>query len=102
MSRGIEQHVADRIPYLAGRLQDPQVVAIRHQPTSPPERSPHRPDHPPAQALHPTTERVLILRLDDEVRVVPQERVVHQPKLPPVAPPRQRLLELPHEGWSPQ
>ena len=87
-SRGVSKH--------------PHVVAIRQQPPMPPERPPHRPDHPPAERLHPPTERMAILRLDDEVCVIPQESVVHHPKLPPVAPPCQRLLERPHEGRSPQ
>ena len=102
MPRCIQQHVADRIPDLARRPQDPRVVAIRQQPPTPPKHTPHRPGHPPAQTLHPPTERVLILRLDDKVRVVPQERVVHHPKLPPVAPSCQRLLKRPHKRRSPQ
>ena len=102
MPRGVQQHVPDRILDLARRPQDPRVVAIRQQPPAPPKHTPHRPGHPPAQTLHPTTERVLILRLDDEVRVIAQERVVHHPKLPPVAPSRQRLLKRPHERRSPQ
>ena len=102
MPRGVEQDVPDRIPDFARRPQDPRVVAIRQQPPTPPKHTPHRPGHPLAQTLHPPTERILILRLDDEVRVVPQERVVHHPKLPPVAPSRQRLLKRPHKRRSSQ
>ena len=97
----VEQYVPDRTPDLARCLQDPHVVAIRQQPTTPPERSPHCPYHPLAQGLHPTTEGMLIFRLDDEVCVVPQERVVNQPKLPPVAPTCQRILERPDKGRGP-
>ena len=102
MPRGIQQHIADRIPDLARCLQHSHVITIGKQPASPPERALHRPDHPPAERFHPPTERMPIFRLDDEVGVIPQERIVHEPKLPPVAPPRQRLLERPHEAWSPQ
>ena len=98
----IEQHVPDRIPNLARCLQHPHVVTIRQQPPSPPERTPHRPQHPPGERLHPTSKGVTIPRLDDQVCVIPQERVVHYPKLPPVAPTRQRLLERPHKRRSPQ
>ncbi len=98
----VEQHVPDRIPDLARRLQHPHVVAIRQQPPTPPKRTPHRPDHPPAERLHPPTERTTILRLDDEVCVIPQERVVNEAKLSTVTTPCQRLLERLHEGRSSQ
>ncbi len=100
MPSHVEQHVPDRVPNFAWGLQHPHVVAIRQQPTTPPERAPQRPDHSEAQGLHPTTERILIFRLDDQVRVIPHERVVHQPELPALAPSRESLLERPDEGWS--
>ena len=102
MPRGVEQHVADRIPDFPRCLEGTQVVPIRQQPTAPPECPSHCPGHSPAKRLHPTTERMATLCFDDEVRVVPQERVMHQPKLPTIASPHQRPLEIPHKGWSSQ
>ena len=102
MPRRVEQHVPDRIPNLARCLQHSHVVPIRQEAPTPPKRTPHRSQHPPGERLHPPTERTPILRLNDQVRVIPQERVVHHPKLPPVAPPRQRLLKRPHKRRGPQ
>ncbi len=77
MPRRVEQDVAHRVPNLAWGLQDPHVVPVCQQATPPAERAPHCPGHPPAERLHPATECMPIICLDDEVRVIPQERVVH-------------------------
>ena len=95
MTPGVQQDVANRVPNLPGRLQNPHVVAIRQDPSAPGKRPLRRPDDPHRNGLHPTSERVAILRLDDQMRVVPPQRVVHEPELTPVAAPRERLLECP-------
>ena len=63
MTGRVEQDIPDRIPDFTRCLQHPHVVPIRQQPTVPSERAPHRPDHPPAERLHPTTESMAVLRL---------------------------------------
>ena len=98
MTSGVQQHVTNRVPNLSWRLQNPHVVAIRQDPSAPCKCPLRRPDNPQRDGLHPPSERVPILRLDNQMRMIPQERVMHQPKLTPFAAPRQRLLERPHES----
>lgn len=98
----IEQNIPDRIPDLAGGPEDSQVVAIPEEAPAPPERTAHCPHHPPGERLHPATEGMLVLRLHDEVCVIWQERVVHQPELSTLAASRESLLKRPHEGRGPQ
>ncbi len=93
----VEQHVPDRIPHLARRLQNPHVVPVRQDLATPRERPLCCTYHPHSDGLHSPPESVAILCLDNEMSVVPQEGVVHQPKLPALTTPRERALEGPNE-----
>ncbi len=57
---------------------------------------------PRPDRLHAASERRLIGSLDDEMRVIPLERVVHEPKPRPLAPYRERPLDLAHDRYRPE
>ena len=93
VSSPVEQHIPDRIPDLARRLQHPHVIPVRQELAAPRERPLCRPHHPHGNRLHSPSQCVAALGLDNEMGMVPQERVVHQPKLSTLAAPRKRLFE---------
>lgn len=82
----VQQHVSKRISHLPRRPQQPRMVAIGdHPPLRPPHHPVHRERQPRPNRHHPAPERMLILRFDDQVGVIPEQRVVHEPKLGAVA-----------------
>ncbi len=93
VSPRVEQHIPDRIPDLARRLQNPHVIPVRQELAAPRERPLCRTHHPHGNRLHSPSQCVAALGLNDEMGMVPQEGVVHQPKLPALAAPRKRLFE---------
>ena len=46
-------------------------------------------------------ERVAVVRLDDEMRVIPQQRILHQPKIRALTPDREAALDLAHHADIP-
>ena len=93
----IQQDVRQRMPDLARRPHDPLVEALQdHGPPSS-EDPPDGPRNARADRLHPTPERARILRLYQEMDVIPLHGVRDEPE--PVPHPRlaQRALELAHE-----
>ena len=93
VSPRVEQHIPDRIPDLVRRLQNPHVIPVRQELAAPRERPLCRTHHSHGNRLHSPSQCVAALGLDDEMGMVPQESVVHQPKLPALAAPRKRLFE---------
>ena len=70
------------------------MIPIRdHAPLPPPHDPIHREREPRPDRHHPPPERVLIARFDDEVRVVAQQRVVHEAELGAVAPGGERAFK---------
>jgi len=93
----IQQDVRQRMPDLARRPHDPLVEALQdHGPPSS-DDPPDGPRNARADRLHPTPERARILRLYQEMDVIPLHGVRDEPE--PVPHPRlaQRALELAHE-----
>jgi hypothetical protein len=66
------------------------------------EHSVHGSGEPRSKRLHSSSERVPVLRLHNQVRVISLKRVVHEPKLSELAPHRKASLELAHESHSAQ
>ena len=56
------------------------------------------PGEPRPDRLHAAPERFVILRLDDQMSVIPLQRVLRQAKPGPLAPRTERLLDLPHHA----
>lgn len=76
----VQKHVAECAVHLARRREKPQVVAIREDLSSAPSDAIHRACDASCDCLHPAAERTSIARLDDEMRVIALERIVHEPK----------------------
>ena len=78
------------------------MIAIgEHRPT-PPRDPVHRPRESGADCLHTAPERVAIARLDDQVRVVPLQRVVHEPKSLAITPDGEGPFDLVNDSDSTQ
>ncbi len=68
-----------------------------------PVRNPiHRTRKPRADRHHPAPEREMITRFDDEMRMVPLQRVVHEPKIAALTPVPEGPLDLVHDWHRPQ
>ncbi len=98
----VEQDVSQRAANLSGSTQQPVVIAaVEHGAAltgDPVDRS----REACGDALHAAREGVLALRLDDQVRVIVLERVVHDAEVPPLARLGERTPELSDEGAAPQ
>jgi hypothetical protein len=93
----VEQHVPKRVSHLARRSQETCVISVGHDPTLlPPHHPIHRECQPRRDRHHPSPERVLIARFDDEVSVIAEQRIVHEPKLGTIASTSERTLESSH------
>ena len=90
----IEQYVAESRPDLSWGFQYVQVVAIREDLPRSSERPVHGPCQSGADRHHPASERRSIARFDDEMHVVPLQRVVDQPKAWTCTTPTERVLNL--------
>ncbi len=55
-----------------------------------------------ADRHHAAAEGIAVTRLDDQMRVISLQRVVHQPETRSGASGRKRLLDLVHEARRPQ
>ncbi len=97
MMTGVEKDVAKRVMHLTRRRQQSQMVAIGDDRPPPIRDSVHGTCQPRAEHPHPAPEGATIARLDDQVRVIPLQRVVHQPKPRPIARRSERTLDLPHD-----
>jgi hypothetical protein len=81
----VQEHVGEGISHLAGRAQDPQVIAAVEHGASSAERAVHRVREPLRDRLHTAAERGRPLRLDDQVYVIALHRVVHEPEVTALA-----------------
>lgn len=98
----IQENVAERVMHLARRPQQPRVIAVRQHRSCVFRHAVDRTGEARTDALHPASERRLVRGLDDEMRVVPLERVVHEPKPRPLAPDRERPPHLVHDRHGTQ
>jgi hypothetical protein len=94
----IQEHVAERAVHLARRRQYPVMVPTREHTPRAARDSIHGTREPHADRLHPAPERVAILRLDDQMRMVAEQRIVHKAKIAAIAADREGTLELPHDS----
>ncbi len=83
--------------HFARRRQQPMMVAIgKHAPFA--SRDPiHRPRQPRTDRFHAAAERDGILRLDDQVCVIPLQRVVHESKAGSYATVGKRPFDFSHD-----
>ena len=72
----VVEHVGEGVPDLARGLEDPRVVAVAEDVAPARGDAVDRARQPRRQALDPAGERQAVLRFDEEVDVVPQDRVV--------------------------
>ena len=98
----VQQHVRHRPTHLRRRTFHRMVEAIRQHPSHAPEHPVHAPCKACSQALHAVRKTHLALRLDQEVRVVVLDRVMHHPEPVPLRALAQRLPERPHETTAAQ
>ena len=72
----VEQHVAKRVPHLSRSPQPARVVAARQDLPRELVDPLHRIRNARRDRLHPSPQRHMVVRLDDEVQVIPLNRVV--------------------------
>ena len=102
VSSGVQQNVCNRPADLERRLQHAHVVSIRQDRAAAPEDPMHRTRQARTDRLHASAQGSRVVSLDDQVRVIALERVVHQPEVAPVAALRERTLELADELCGPE
>jgi len=71
--------------HLEWRSQHPDVVAIVEHGAGTIGDAVHRPRRAGADGFHSATRRLAVLRLDDEVRVVAPQRIMHEAEAGPDA-----------------
>ena len=76
----VQQHVDEAIAHLPRRPQRPAVVALRPHATPTPESPVDRFRQADAEPLHPPSERLRPLGLDEQVYVVRLDREMHDAK----------------------
>lgn len=77
----VPEHVRQRAAHLPRRAQGAHVVPPVEHTTAPQPLPVETPCDPHAQPLHPARERRLVVSLAQEVQVVRQQRVVHDPEV---------------------
>lgn len=102
MAPSVEQHVGQRVSYLARRAQHVKVVAIR-------EHAPAAVEHPVgstretrADRFHAAREIVLAGGLDDQMDVIGLDRVVRRAEAAALARRGEASSELAHECYAAQ
>jgi len=98
----VQQDVAQRVPHLFRRRQKSEMVPIGQDRPAAPRNPIHGAREPRRDRLHAAPERVAIARLDDQMRVVPLQRVVHEPEPLAGAATRERPLDLMDDGHGAQ
>jgi hypothetical protein len=98
MAPRVQQHVGERAPHLARGAEAAVVIAAVEHRAAPLRRAVQRAREPCRDALHPARERVLAVRLDDQVRVVALERVVVDAEVAALGGLGEGAAELAHEG----
>jgi len=90
----VQQDIAKGVVHLPRCRQHLEVIAFgEHAPAA--IRNPiDGTREPRADRLHPASERITVGRLDDQVRVIPLQRVVYEPKPRPSATRRERSFDL--------
>jgi hypothetical protein len=73
MAARVQEHVSERVPNFLRRFQHVDVVPIGKHPARPVRHPIHRARQAGSDRHHATAERFTVLRLDDEVRVIPLE-----------------------------
>jgi hypothetical protein len=98
----IEEHVGDRVAHLARRAQDAHVGAIGQHPTRAPEDPVRRACEARGDGFQPTREIARAGGLDDQVRVVALDAVVHEAEAAALARVAPGALELGDEAPAAQ
>lgn len=80
--------------YLRRALQEPRVIAVGQHGSAPPRDPVDGAGEARADGLHAASERIAVARLDDQVRVIPLKRVVHEPEARPHAAACEGSLDL--------
>jgi hypothetical protein len=76
----IQQHIAKGPAHFTRRLQRTRVIAIREQPTAPPQPAIDRLGDANRKPLHPARERAAITGFRQQVQVVALNREMDQPE----------------------
>ena len=98
----IQQDVAQRTMDLARRRQHSHMITTGEHPAAPPCKTVHRAREAGGDRHQSPTERRTIVGFDDQMRVVPLQRVVHQPESRPLTAVGEALLDLMHQIDRPQ
>lgn len=98
----IQQHVPERMVHLARRREQSCMIAIGEHRARPPRRSIERSSEPRTDRHHPAAERATIVGFDDQVRVIPLQRVLDQAEAATRAAARERARDLAHDRHRPQ
>jgi hypothetical protein len=93
MLASIQQYVAQSTVHLAWRRQHSNVIAIREHTTTTVRHTIHGPRQTGSHRLHAAPERMPVLCLDDEVRMIALERVVREPEPLPLTPGSEGTLD---------
>ncbi len=97
MPAGVEQHVAQHPVHLAWRLEEVQVIAIGEHLSVALGDAVHSTRQARADGHHATSERVPIVRFDDEMCVIALQGVVHQAERAALATVRERAFDGPDD-----
>ena len=79
----IQKNISQAVPYLAGRAQRPAMVAVREDAAPAPELAIDGLGESDGEALNPSSEGARVVRLDQEMHVIPLNRVVREAKAGP-------------------
>jgi hypothetical protein len=74
------------------------VVAIGEHRSRASEDAVHGPREPRTDRLHPASECILVVGFHDQMRVIPLERVMHEPKILAIAPDGKAALDLSNQS----
>lgn len=93
----VEQYVRERVPHLARRAQQVEVVPPVENGACARKHAVDRACEPRANGLHPARESSLRIGLDEEMRVIALQGVVQDAEVTALASDAQAPLELPHQ-----
>jgi hypothetical protein len=91
--REVPEDVAQRVGDLAAGPQHVRVKALGEDSAAPAHHAVERPRHANRERLHPAGKRLAVLRLHDEVHVIPLHRKMDHPEAEAVAACLERALE---------
>jgi hypothetical protein len=102
MLAGIQEDVAKRVVHLFRGWKEAVMISLGEDSPGAARDAIDGPSESRPDRFHPATERVLIARFHDEMRVVALQRVLHEPKSRPLAPGREAALDFAHDARVPE